>query len=94
MVRTGQPFRERLRRGAALRGDQIADGFAAEIRFARAFRKLRIDARPSAPGADRDDGHELVARAGVKSLLRCWSTGPSAPSGASLAALPRLSAQS
>src|SRR5262249_36837134 len=48
-------LRQRLGGGAALRRDEIADGLASEIGLAGERRKLGIDPRAAAGGADRDD---------------------------------------
>src|SRR5262245_22277665 len=55
---------EGLDSGAALRGDEIADGLAGEIRLARKPREVVRNARAAAGGADGDDGEQLVTRAG------------------------------
>src|SRR5215468_3203211 len=55
---------EGLDGGAALCGDEVADGLAGEIRLARKPREIIRNARTAAGGADRDDGEELVAGTG------------------------------
>src|SRR5262249_40580979 len=54
---------ERLDGGAALRGDEVADGLAGEVGLARKPREIIRDARAAPGGADGNDGEQLVARA-------------------------------
>src|SRR5205085_7660095 len=61
-------LRQRLGGGAALRGDEIAHGFAGEIRLARKLREIGGNARTAAGGADSDDGEQLVARPRIVEL--------------------------
>src|SRR5216684_8208823 len=61
-------LRQRLRRGAALRGDEVAHRLIPEIGLAGERREFLVDARPATGGADRDDGKELVARPGDEEL--------------------------
>ena len=69
MVRTGQPFLASVSAVARpLRGDEIADGLAGEVRLARELRELGGPCAGPARRADRDDGEQLVARAGDEQL--------------------------
>ena len=61
-------LRQRLGSGAALRGDEVADGLAGEIGLARVRSEFGIDARPAAGAVDRDDREQLVARPGDEEL--------------------------
>src|SRR5262245_17296979 len=59
---------KRLGRGAAFGRDQIADRLAGKTGLTRELGKLAVDARALSRFADRDDGKELVARAGDEQL--------------------------
>src|SRR5262245_771043 len=59
---------ERLGGRPAFGRDQIADRLAGEAGFAGELGKLAVNARALSAGADRDDGEELVARAGNEQL--------------------------
>src|SRR5262245_55217169 len=56
--------RERLDGGAALRGDEVADGLAGEVGLACKACEVVCDARAAAGGVEGDNGEELVARSG------------------------------
>ena len=61
-------LRQSLGGGASLRGDEIADRPAAEIRLAGAFGERGIDARALPFHRHRHHGEQLVARSGDEQL--------------------------
>src|SRR5690606_24666056 len=64
-------LRQRVRRGAALRGDELADPAARKDRPARAFGQRLVELRGLAREIHGDDGEQLVLRsAEMKQQLR------------------------